>query len=196
MKITDLNLSKAYSYAEYSRWKFKEQTELINGKVFVNHASPAPVHQEITLKIALAMLNHVQHTPWKVYIAPFDVRIPRDSVKDKDIFTVVQPDICLVCDRSKLDENGCIGAPDIVVEILKPGNTEKELKYKYAVYEEAGVKEYWVVTPMLQSIFIYHQQNGQFQSYRPLVKGDIINTSLLPGFELDVTSIFRGMKPV
>ncbi len=73
----------------------------------------------------------------EVFTAPFDVRLPIKSKKDEDIDTVVQPDICVVCDPEKLDELGCIGAPDLILEILSPGNDKKELQNKYEVYKES-----------------------------------------------------------
>ncbi len=82
----------------------------------------------------------------QVYAAPFDVRLPvKNKKSDNEITTVVQPDICIVSDESKIDKHGCIGAPDLVIEILSPGNTKKELKIKFELYEEAGIKEYWIV---------------------------------------------------
>ena len=104
-------------------------------------------HQEVTGTIYRKIGNFLGSSACKVYVAPFDVRLPRKSNEDKDIITVLQPDICLICDISKLDDKSCIGAPDIVVEILSPGNNTKELKNKYDVYGEAGVKESRVVSP-------------------------------------------------
>jgi len=93
--------------------------------------------------------------PCEVYSAPFDIRLPRNSKDDNAIYTVLQPDICVICDLSKLYDHGCIGAPDIVIEILSPGNNKKELRNKYEVYQEAGVKEYWVIHPSERTFLKY-----------------------------------------
>jgi len=127
-----------------------------------------------------------------VYIAPFDVRLPRKSKNDKDITTVLQPDLCVICDPSKLDVRGCIGAPDIVVEVLSPSNNKKELKNKYEVYEEAGVKEYWVVFPIERTMFIYTLVDGKFSPSKLMVGGDVVTSAILPGFSLDLTELFSG----
>ena len=94
--------------------------------------------------------------------SPFDVRLPIISKKNEDIYTVVQPDISVICDKSKLDDAGCIGAPDLIVEILSPSNNKKELQLKYEVYLESEVKEYWVLQPIGQNLLIYTLDNGKY----------------------------------
>lgn len=128
----------------------------------------------------------------QVFHAPFDVRLPVTSKKNQDIDTVVQPDLCVVCDLDKLDDAGCIGAPDLVVEILSPGNNKRELKNKYEVYEEAGVKEYWVIHPNEETLLIYTLVDGKYQSSRLFVTGDIVKSSCIEGFRLNLEDVFEG----
>jgi Uma2 family endonuclease len=128
-----------------------------------------------------------------VYPAPFDVRFPLRSKEDKDVITVVQPDVCVICDPSKIDSKGCLGAPDIVVEILSPSNNEKELKNKYELYEQSGVKEYWVIFPTDEIVIIYSLENGKFVGSRPLGRGHEITSAILPGFLLPVSELFEGI---
>ena len=156
--------------------------------------SPAPsrVHQEVSGEIFVAFYNFLKNKPCKVYGAPFDVRFPKESKADKDVFTVLQPDICVVCDLSKLDDKGCIGTPDIVVEVLSPGNTKKELLHKYKVYEEFGVKEYWVVSASDQNILIYTlDSDGKFQPSKIFTHSEEIHSSVLPGFVLKIDDVFE-----
>ena len=155
--------------------------------------SPGPnrLHQEISGGISFQLQKFLERSPCKVYTAPFDVRFPRKSKADKDIITVLQPDICVVCDRSKLDDRGCIGAPDIVVEVLSPSNNKKELKNKYEIYEEAGVKEYWIVWPYEQTMIVYTLTDGKFVSSPVISGGDILTSSVLPGFSLNISELFR-----
>jgi len=130
----------------------------------------------------------------KVYPAPFDVRFPKESKADKDVYTVLQPDICVICDKSKLDARGCIGAPDLVIEILSPGNTKMELLNKYRVYEEFGVKEYWVVSQSDQSILIYTlNEMGKFQPSKIFTLSEKITSTVLPGFELALDDVFEDL---
>ncbi|MCD6012154.1 MAG: hypothetical protein K0Q79_2016 [Flavipsychrobacter sp.] len=192
MKLADLDLNKAYTYADYYKWKFEERVELIKGRIFKMSPAPNRLHQEIAGKVYLRLGNFLYNNPCKVYIAPFDVRLPRKSKDDTDIVTVLQPDLCVICDPSKLDVRGCIGAPDIVVEILSPSNNKKELKNKYEVYEESGVKEYWVVMPTEKTMLIYRLTDGKYVPSRLMVSGDIVTSTILPGFSMDLTDIFSG----
>ena len=191
MKFADLDLEKQYTYADYYGWNFEERVELIKGKVFPFGVTPNQLHQWIAGKIHFQLGNFLRKKPWKVFFAPFDVRLPRKSNNDEDIITVLQPDLCVICDKAKLaDIRGCLGAPDIVVEILSPSNSTKELKYKYEVYEEAGVKEYWVVFPQEKTMLVYTLVNGSFTSSRLMVAGDVVTSSVLPGFSMDIEELF------
>lgn len=180
-----------YTYADYLKWTFDEQVELIKGKIFKMSPAPKRIHQEVSGDLFVYFKNFLTKKKCKVYVAPFDVRLPIKSTKDEDIITVVQPDICVICDPSKLDEAGCIGAPDIVVEILSKGNTKKELQFKYEVYEESGVKEYWIIYPEQQNLLIYSLNDGHYSPSRIFTKGDKITTPILPGFLLDLEDIFN-----
>jgi Uma2 family endonuclease len=194
MKFADLDLNKLYTYADYYKWQFDERVELIEGKIFQMN-TPNPYHQELAGEIFTLLKIFLRKKPCKVYIAPFDVRITRKSIEDKDITTVLQPDICVICDLSKVDRRGCIGAPDLVIEILSPGNNAKELKNKYEAYEEAGVKEYWVVSPQNQTFLVYTLLDNKFQLSPVKVPGDTISSSALPGFTLNLTELFKDMDP-
>ena len=192
MEFSSLDLTKTYTYADYNRWNFDQRVELINGKVFELMSGPNQQHQSLAGDIYFELRTFLRDKPCKVFFAPFDVRLPRKSNKDEDIITVLQPDLCVICDKEKLlDIRGCLGAPDIVVEILSPSNSKKELKYKYDVYEEAGVKEYWVVFPTEQTILTYILVENKFMASRPRVSGDVITSAVLPGFSLDVADLFE-----
>ncbi|WP_324682450.1 Uma2 family endonuclease [Bibersteinia trehalosi] len=135
-EITDLKQldpKESYTYADYLKWKFKESVELIKGKIMEMPPAPTRFHQRISMKLTSEFLNVFDNHQCQLYAAPFDVRFPD---KDGKIKTVVQPDLCVICDQNKLDERGCLGAPDLVVEILSPGNTKKEMKDKYELYQD------------------------------------------------------------
>jgi len=151
MKFSDLDLSKTYSYADYLKWSFEERLEIIKGKIFKISSAPSTSHQRILRRISQSIGVFLDKHACEVFIAPFDVRLPRKSQEDKEIITVVQPDICVICYQRKVDAKGFLGAPDIVVEILSPGDSKKELQNKYEVYEETGVKEYWIVSPQYET---------------------------------------------
>lgn len=194
MQFSDLDLTKTYTYADYLNWTFEDRLELIKGHIFKMSPAPAEFHQRISQKVNNALYNYFKGKPCEVYAAPFDVRLVKKSKHDKEIITVVQPDICVICDLSKIDEKGCIGAPDIVVEILSPGNNKKELKNKYEVYEEAEVKEYWIIQPNEKTFFRYIlNEQGQFEPTHLLTMGDEVTSSLLPGFTLNLDEVFADL---
>ncbi|MFC0517979.1 Uma2 family endonuclease [Mucilaginibacter angelicae] len=191
MQLSDLDLSKTYSYADYLQWTFEDRLELIKGKIFKMTPAPAPLHQRISWRLSGELYHYLKNKSCQAFAAPFDVRLSRKRESDeKKIFTVVQPDICVVCDPSKIDTRGCTGAPDIIVEILSPGNNQKELRNKYEVYEEASVKEYWIVSPQDKTFLRYTLISGAYQPSRLMTTGDIITTEILPGFELDLDTVF------
>jgi len=192
MQLSDLDFSKTYTYADYYGWDFDDRVELINGEIFPMGPTPNRLHQEIAFSIALKLGNYLIGKPCKAYFAPFDVRLFRNSNDDKAIYTILQPDICVICELSKLDDRGCIGAPDIVIEILSPGNNKKELRNKYEVYEEAGVKEYWVIHPSERTFLKYTLDGeGFFRPSKLMIGGDEITTPILPGFYLDLEEVFE-----
>lgn len=191
MQFSDLDLTKTYTYADYLKWTFDERLELIKGYIFKMSPAPAEIHQRILGVVGVELYNNLRGKPCRVYFAPFDVRLVRKSANDQEITTVVQPDICVICDLQKIDEKGCLGAPDIVVEILSPGNNKTELKNKYEVYEEAGVKEYWIIQPQGKTFFKYVlNEKGQFQPTKLLTLGDVVTSLLLPNFALNLDEVF------
>ena len=194
-KIEDISVLEpeaTYSYADYLRWSFEERVELIKGRLF--RMSPAPMrsHQGISSVIGNEIFNFLKGNPCKVYYAPFDVRFPNQpNDSDAQTFTVVQPDICVICDHSKLDDAGCKGAPDLIVEILSPSTASKDLNEKYQLYEEHGVKEYWVVYPGEAVLEIYELQEGKYVSIGKFVKEDIVTSKVLPGLEIKLLEVFE-----
>jgi Uma2 family endonuclease len=192
MEITELgqlDLTKTYSYADYYSWKFQERVELLRGKIMQMSPAPSRVHQTLQAKIGTKLYNFLENQPCEMFYAPFDVRLERVK-DDKNVQNVVQPDICVVCDISKLDDRGCSGAPELIVEILSPGNTKKEMKYKFELYEAAGVLEYWIVDPTEKVIFQYVLENKQFTNHRPLIEEDTIQSVAIAGFSMTLVSIF------
>ena len=191
--ITDINqldLNGSYTYADYLKWKFKERVELLKGKIARMSPAPSSSHQQISLRVTRKLDNYFLPTTCKLFVAPFDVRLVESKSNDEKVLTVVQPDLCVICDDNKLDEKGCNGAPDLIVEILSPGNSKKEMGIKFDLYEENGVKEYWIVEPAEKAIFIYNLQNERFIGMKPLTEDDKMKSILFPELIFDVKDIF------
>jgi len=184
-----------YTYADYLTWDIDHMVELIKGKVFKQAAAaPRRIHQELSGRIFAKLFIHLEKNECKVYSAPFDVRLPVKSKKHEDIITVVQPDICVVCDPEKLDDLGCVGAPDLIMEILSPSNNKKELQNKYEVYEESGVKEYWIIHPYEKTLLVYTLTDNKYIPSKLFTLGDHVTSQCIEGFVLDLDELFEGME--
>lgn len=178
-----------YTYADYLNWNFEEIVELIKGKVFKKAAAPSRRHQHVSGRAFLILGNFLRGQMCHVYAAPFDVRFSKNP-EDKKVDSVVQPDLSVICDPAKLDDKGCLGAPDLIVEILSPSNNRVELQNKYELYEEFGVREYWVIHPVECTLLVYTLVEGKYQSSRLFTFGDKIQSTVLPGFVLDLEEVF------
>jgi Uma2 family endonuclease len=179
-----------YTYADYLKWDFEEIVELIKGKIFTKAAAPNRRHQAVSGNMFLELANFLKNYPYKVHTAPFDVRFSKNPDYSKTD-SVVQPDISVICDLDKLDDKGCWGAPDLIVEILSPGNSRVEVQNKYELYQEYGVREYWVVHPTDCTVLIYTLINEKFQPSRLFTSGDRVQSIVLPSFELDLEAVFQ-----
>jgi Uma2 family endonuclease len=190
--INQLDLDGTYTYADYLLWRIEERLELIKGKIFKMSPAPSLMHQRISTQLQGTLFNYLKASSCDLFSAPFDVRLyneKKSKVANKEIYTVVQPDLCVICDEGKLDERGCLGAPDLIVEILSPGNSQKEMNEKFDLYEESGVKEYWLVEPAENAVFVYVlNEAGQYIGLKPTTT--ILKSSIFPDLELDLEKIF------
>lgn len=185
----------SYTYADYLTWEIDHMVELIKGKVFRQAAAaPRRIHQEVSGKIFAKLYTLLERKECKVYAAPFDVRLPVKSRKHEDINTVVQPDICVICDPEKLDDLGCVGAPDLIMEILSPSNNKKELQNKYEVYEESGIKEYWIIHPYEKTLLVYTLTDRKYVPSKLFTLGDRVPSQCIQGFVLDLDELFEGLE--
>ncbi len=191
MKVEEPDPSISYTYADYLQWQFEERLELFRGRIF-KLSAPDTKHQVIAGNIFVSAKNFLNKQKCQVFSAPFDVRLPvKNRKKDNEVTTVVQPDICIVCDETKIDTRGCCGAPDLVVEILSPGNSHKEVKLKFELYEEAGVQEYWIVYPEEESLAIFLlNENGKYDGAALFAGKDKIKSKAVPGLIFDAKEIF------
>jgi Uma2 family endonuclease len=192
--LSELDLTADYNYADYLTWQFSETVELIKGKIQLMCPAPNVKHQRISIKLSSRLFNYFENKNCQVFSAPFDVRLydrRKSLLANKDISTVVQPDICVICDNTKLDEQGCNGAPDWIIEILSKGNSKKEVKTKHALYAESGVTEYWLVYPYEEVIQQFVLQEDSYQLISSFAEDEIATSYLFPDLDIDLAALFK-----
>jgi len=186
--------NRRFTYADYKSWELKpgERYELIRGEAFAM-AGPNRRHQAILVEMLHQFSNYLEGKPCQVYCAPCDVRLFYEEELDENDDTVVQPDILVVCDESKLADEGIRGAPDLVIEILSPSNTAIEMEEKHDLYEDAGVREYWVVNPKNNGVTVHRlQADGVFDS-KIYKAPDTIPVGVLLGLSIELERVFVGL---
>jgi len=189
-ELSQLDPNGHYTYADYLLWQFQERVELIRGRLFPMSPAPNLAHQRAAHRLDRVLGNFFYQKTCEVFHAPFDVLLPVASKRGKNT-TVVQPDLCVICDPAKLDEQGCDGAPDLVVEILSPGNSTREMREKFRVYEEAGVREYWLVNPLERAVWVYVlDHEGVFIGKAPVTEEDPLRSFIFPELEIDLKEVF------
>ena len=162
--ISQLDFKKQYTYADYLTWRFEERVELIKGWLYKMSPAPGRYHQKVEGVLHAKIWHYFENSNCEVYQSPFDVRLKRNKGQNDEIDTVVQPDICLVCDLDKLDDAGCLGAPDLMVEILSDNTAKKDYNEKFNLYEENMVKEYWIANPATKTIEIFSLKDEKYES--------------------------------
>lgn len=196
LSLDQLDLSKRYSYADYYSWKFEERVELIKGIVHPMGPSPGTKHQLVSGSLLYLLYTFFKEKAFTFIKGPIDVCLPETEgqTDDSALFTVVQPDLCVICDPSKIDDRAVIGAPDLMIEILTEENAHNEMSIKYHLYEEYGVKEYWVVDPIARMVDVYFLQNGRYAGLRPFTEGDEVQSVLFPELKFNINELFKGLS--
>jgi Uma2 family endonuclease len=198
IKVEEPESPYGFTYADYLTWNFKERIELIRGRIFKMSPAPSVPHQKVSVNIEKEFAFFLKEKFCQMLHAPIDVRLKgkpfrKKKLKDNEIYTVVQPDIIVVCDKEKLNDLRCVdGAPELIVEILSPGNTRTETKYKFDLYEENGVLEYWVVYPEYKQIYVYLLNENE-EYGKPVVyeANENINCTILKGLSIAMNDIFK-----
>ncbi|WP_454455105.1 Uma2 family endonuclease [Thauera phenylacetica] len=179
-----LRKEKHYTYADYLTWPDDARYELIDGEAFLMPPAPLVEHQEVAGEVFRQLANQLDGQPCRPYIAPVDVRLPRKDEADAAIDTVVQPDVLVVCDPSKIDRRGVRGAPDWLLEVLSPSTAAHDQIAKRRTYERAGVREYWLVHPGDRTLTVYVLENGQYGRPEIYELKDATPIGVLPGVSI------------
>ncbi|MBU0752559.1 MAG: Uma2 family endonuclease [Gammaproteobacteria bacterium] len=151
-----------HTYADYRSWPEDRRYELIDGIAYLMAPAPTVAHQTIAFEIGRQAGNALDGKPCRVLVAPLDVRLPKPGQSDDETDTVVQPDVLVVCDPARLEPRGVRGAPDWIVEVLSPATASHDQILKRRIYEQAGVREYWMVHPQDRVLTIYRLADGNY----------------------------------
>lgn len=179
-----------YTFADCLTWEENERIEIINGKA-VMMAPPSTVHQEISGELFRQIANFLEGKQCKVYPAPFGVRLfEKNGDAPEDVDTMVEPDITVICDRSKIDKYGCKGAPDLVVEILSPSSLRHDRLVKLGLYQRAGVREYWIVDPKNKAVQVFTLNDGDLRITEEYGRKDIAKVNVLSGCFVELSKVF------
>ena len=180
------------TYEDYLKWPNEERWELIYGEAWDMSPAPNRKHQGILGKLFFQVEDYLKDKDCNVYIAPFDVRLPENEENNnKETDTVVQPDLLVVCDKAKLDDAGCIGAPDWIIEILSPSTAVKDLNDKYQLYEAKGVKEYWIIDPSNNFLTVYLLDiSGKYFRSGVYSSDSKVKTKIFPELNIDLKPVF------
>ena len=194
MDTLNLDLNKKYTYADYLTWMDDKRRELFNGFIKLMTPAPSRIHQRTSANLVRVLGNLLINKQCEVYHAPSDVRFLKDkkSKADKQIYTVVQPDIYIICDLSKMDDKGCLGAPDLIIEIVSPKNSRRDVKEKFEIYQEHSVREYWIVNPNEEYVNVFVlDEKGKYQLVGMYAGDDKIPVNIFDGnLAIDLTEVF------
>ena len=191
--LSQLDPNGTYSYADYLTWQFTDLVELLRGKVMRRMSAPTDQHQEVAGNLHALIHHYLRRQPCQVRMAPYDVRLPqRGTTADQAIYTVVQPDVCVICDPTKIERRGCLGAPDLIIEVTSPSTAARDWKDKFDLYEESSVGEYWIVTPLEQAIavFVRDEATGCYHRAGEYASAGPVPCATLPSLGLDWSDIF------
>ena len=179
-----------YTFADVLTWDEGENIEIISGKAFMM-ATPSRIHQKISMELSRQLANFLERKSCEVYPAPFSVRLfEQDGDSPENVDTAVEPDISVVCDRSKLDKHGCKGAPDMIIEILSPSTRRHDRLVKLNLYQRAGVREYWIADPDNKSVQVFTLESGALKIREDYGREDVAKVNVLDGCFIELSKVF------
>lgn len=190
MSIDRNEFNVRFTYKQYLTWPEDERWELIDGIAYDMTPGPSTIHQETLGEFHRLFSQYLHDKSCKVYLSPFDVRLPYANEREEDIPSVVQPDLTVICDRSKIDEHGCKGVPDLIIEILSPSTTKKDFGVKLRLYERVGVPEYWIVHPNDQTVLVFILKQESYATPSIYKVPDEVPVQMFNDFSIPLSEIF------
>ena len=182
---------RRYTFADVLTWDEDERAEIIDGEAIMMAPPPSRAHQKVSGEMFRQLANYLEGKRCEVYHAPFAVRLfEQDGDRPEDVDTMVEPDISIVCDPSKLDKHGCKGAPDMVVEILSPSTRRHDRLVKLGLYQRAGVREYWIVNPEEKTVQVLTLADGLLLPHEDYGREDVAKVNVLDGCFIELSKVF------
>lgn len=178
-----------YTYEDYLKWDTEDTYELIEGIPYLL-AAPSREHQKISMNLSTDFNNYFRDKDCEVYAAPFEVVLVKDNEVDNKSKNVVQPDISVICDKSKLNDRGCLGSPTLIVEIISPSTTSLDYVKKLNLYQDHKVLEYWIINPKSRTVQVFKLINDQYNETEIYMDNDTIQVAIFPGLSIDLKRIF------
>jgi Uma2 family endonuclease len=186
MELVKETEPKYYTYNDFLEWDEDVRAELFDGEI-VMMATPLRAHQSVVTELLFQIKSYLKGKKCKVYPAPFSVRLfPQKNRRDDTVF---EPDIVVVCDQEKLDDKGCNGPPDMVIEVISPSSAKYDRVLKFRKYQKAGVREYWIVDPEIKTVQVNILENGRYIT-SVYDETDKAHVSVLEGCEIDFAAVF------
>ncbi len=183
--------NNSYTYGDLLQWPEDERWELIDGVPYNMSPGPTTQHQRISRELMRQISNYLVGKTCEVFGAPFDVLLGSSETSEEEIDKVVQPDIFIVCDKTKLGRKSCKGAPDLIIEIISPSTAKKDMIQKLNLYQKYGVKEYWIVDPAEQDVSVLTLKEDKMYDL-PITykKVDKIKVEIFEDLEIDLKEVF------
>lgn len=187
-----IHKNRKLNYADYLTWPDDERWEIIDGMPYNMSPAPSRRHQGVVVATVALFSGYFKNKKCKFYVAPFDVRLSNDYSQDELIENVVQPDLSVFCDKSKLDDKGAIGAPDLAVEVLSPSTSKKDMSEKMLLYQKFKVKEYWVIDPEGKDVRVFAlDEAGRFNLFALAQTEGQFSGKLFPDLKVSLEELFE-----
>lgn len=194
MSFLEHSNKQIFSYADYLTWKDDKRWEIIAGEPILMSPAPNRIHQTTIKRLAFQIESYLQDKPCELFLSPFDVRLEPSEAPNDKAYHVVQPDLLVVCEPTKLDDHGCIGAPDWIIEIISPFTASHDHIVKRALYEKFRIKEYWIIHPTDRIVMVYRlSPEGSYGKPEVYSEADNITVGILPELQIDLKAVFKGI---
>lgn len=185
--------NKKHTYADYKTWPEHERWEIIDGVPYMQ-STPKWQHQSISSELHRQISNYLMDKPCRVFASPFDLCLAEYTENDDEISNIIQPDIVVVCDETKLRKTGYFGVPTLIIEISSPSTARQDRVVKFNKYEIASVKEYWIVDPDGKYINVFTlQENKRYGRPEAYTEEDKVQLSVFPDCTIDLKPVFDGI---